>query len=120
MNIQPNANGVYPGDEAETLSYSTKQAGARIRILQIPSGWISAGDYEHRQGSCQGRWSPLTAHVVWGTRDEAIQTVAAELRQAQIGILKGGNSAYSEGQRREAARIIAWLDSLANHQLQLF
>ncbi len=73
---QPNEHGVYPEALAEVLKFGDRKQGeASISILQIaPDAWIGCFGYLTSES---GSLAPLVAHDLFGTREEALVTVAA-------------------------------------------
>jgi hypothetical protein len=107
---------VFPQETAEVLTFpATKsdKAEASIRVLQVEPGvWISAGDYNHGQGSMQGSSSPLTKDNTFASRDEAVAHAADQIIRRQTAITTDLSSMVTPGQKKAAQRMMDWATDL--------
>lgn len=115
--MQPNEHGVYMPSEVIELPRAVKgwRGGplAEIMLADLGSHWIWATGFQLWGSDCWGSFSPLVdfdAHQAL-TRETAIEQAAASIRK------KVGSRA---AECRDAAAIVAWLDTLMPAQLDMF
>ena len=106
--VKPNCNGVYPDEASEAIVYEGKKASAKIRVLELPMGWIASRSYHHRTGSYQSSSGPLMTHETFPNKETAIRAQASSIAYSQQRILAEHSSVTSNTQREEAENILKW------------
>lgn len=118
-----NEHGVYTADEVLELPRPVKgwrgMGLAEIRLADLGTHWIWATGFQMHSSDFLGSSSPLTNHEPTpysncraATRQDAIAAASANLR-------KSLSKRAAEGDR-DAAAVMAWLDTLIPNQLDLF
>ena len=110
--MKPNPNGVYETDPKGMLLYATKLATASIRVLQLKTGWIAAGSYEHLTGTHQGMMTPLVAHRYFPSLETAIRHAAESIIFGQNSVIADTSRGITTNQIAEARLILEWAKAI--------
>lgn len=115
--ILPNEHGVYPEDQAELLILQHPRAGrgwqgcptAQIVLLHTPDGWLSSSGAQIPDRGYAGPTCP----PFYSSRDQALIPQIERLQRFAAQAAACRSSTCGEASKREARRILAWLEGLA-------